>query len=231
MSNAVPAPGLRTYQSLFTVGHSNLDFEQFTKLLTDWSVSLLIDVRSRPQSGRFPQFSQPGFEKMIESAGLGYLFLGEELGGRPDDPDAYRSDGVVDYRARRKSYAFRSGIERVLNELDRAPCAILCAEEDPLQCHRFLMIGPELVRVGIRPNHIRKGSRIETQEEAENRLLCAHGFGGVASSTLFPQARTDALEEAYELQASKFAYRVSPLAGDRLSEQRGGGRTRVPAFG
>ncbi|HEX5482562.1 MAG TPA: DUF488 domain-containing protein [Terriglobia bacterium] len=215
MADSTLMPESRNYQPLFTVGHSNLDFSAFVKLLTDWSVNLLIDVRSQPRSGRFPQFSQPGFEKMMENAGMRYLFLGDELGGRPDDPDAYRSDGVVDYRARRKSYAFQSGIERVLSELDRAPCALLCAEEDPLECHRFLMICPELVQMGIQPIHIRKGSRIERQEDAENRLLGAHGFGGVAASTLFPQARTDALEEAYELQASKFAYRVSPLAVER----------------
>ena len=129
------------------------------------------------------------------------------MGGRPDDADAYRPDGVVDYRARRKSYAFRAGVERVWKELQRASCALLCAEEDPLECHRFLMICPELVRMGIRPLHIRKGSKIESQEDAENRLLGAHGFGGVAASTLFPQSRTDALEEAYDLQAGKFAYR------------------------
>ena len=205
----------QSYLPFFTVGHSNLDFLQFVKLLQDRSVDLLIDVRSQPRSGRFPQFSQPGFDKMLQDAGIGYLFLGEELGGRPEDADAYRQDGVVDYRARRKSYAFQAGVERVWNELQRASCALLCAEEDPLECHRFLMICPELVRRGIRPLHIRKGSKIESQEDAENRLLAAHGFGGVAASTLFPQSRTDALEEAYDLQSGKFAYRLGPLAVDR----------------
>ncbi len=208
-------PDSQSYLPLFTVGHSNLDFLQFVKLLQDRPVALLIDVRSQPRSGRFPQFSQPGLDKMIEDAGIGYLFLGEELGGRPDDADAYRQDGVVDYRARRRSYAFHAGVERVLNELQHASCALLCAEEDPLECHRFLMICPELVRMGIRPIHIRKGSRIESQEDAENRLLGAHGFGGVAAFTLFPQSRTDALEEAYDLQSGKFAYRLDPLAVNR----------------
>ena len=205
----------QSYLPFFTVGHSNLDFLQFVKLLQDRSVDLLIDVRSQPRSGRFPQFSQPGFDKMLQDAGIGYLFLGEELGGRPEDADAYRQTGVVDYRARRKSYAFHAGVERVWNELQRASCALLCAEEDPLECHRFLMICPELVRMGIRPFHIRKGSKIESQEDAENRLLGAHGFGGVAADTLFPQSQTDALEEAYDLQAGKFAYRLGPLAVDR----------------
>ena len=229
-ADSIAAPDSQSYLPLFTVGHSNLDCLPFVQLLKDRSVDLLIDVRSQPRSGRFPQFSQPGFDKMIEDAGLRYLFLGEELGGRPDDEDAYRQDGLVvgrqvDYRERRKSYAFRTGIERVLEELQRASCALLCAEEDPLECHRFLMICPELVRMGIRPLHIRKGSetesqseslsKTESQEDAENRLLAAHGFGGVAADTLFPQSRTEALEEAYDLQAGKFAFRLGPLAVDR----------------
>ena len=209
------AADTRSFRPAFTAGHSNLEFPAFLKLLEDCSIELVIDVRSQPRSGRFPQFSQPGFQTMTEEAGIGYLFLGEELGGRPDDPDAYRTDGVVDYRARRRSYAFRSGLERVLAELERRSSVLLCAEEDPVECHRFLMICPELLKAGIQPQHIRKGSRLESQEEAENRLLAANGFGGVAAHTLFPEARADALEEAYALQARRFAYRIDPLAVDR----------------
>ena len=88
-ADSVSVPDSQSYLPLFTVGHSNLDFLQFVKLLQDRSVDLLIDVRSQPRSGRFPQFSQPGFDKMIEDAGIGYLFLGEELGGRRDNADRW----------------------------------------------------------------------------------------------------------------------------------------------
>ncbi len=195
---------------VFTIGHSNFDLDVFLGMLRDQRVDLLIDVRSRPQSGRFPQFSQPGFQAAVEAAGVAYLFLGEELGGRPDDPDVYMRDGVVDYRRRRKSYAFRSGIERVLAEAESRSVALLCAEEDPLECHRFLMICPELIATGVRPIHIRKGSRLESQEEAENRLLAASGLASMAGNTLFPDARLDALDEAYDSQARKCAFRVDP---------------------
>ncbi|MBZ5544984.1 MAG: DUF488 domain-containing protein [Acidobacteriia bacterium] len=198
-------------RALHTVGHSNLELPQFLNLLKDAGVELLIDVRSRPQSGRFPQFNQAVVEKQLESEGISYLFLGEELGGRPDDPSAYLSDGRVNYRARRKSYAFSAGLERVVKELQSRTLALMCAEEDPLECHRFLMICPELVASGIQPRHIRKGSRIESQEAAETRLLESTGFGDVAANTLFPAARAEALEKAYELQAAKFALRVNPV--------------------
>ena len=209
--NSFPAAsgGLRP---LFTVGHSILDFEQFTKLLKDKGVELVADVRSLPQSARLPHFSQPALEKLLGAEHISYLFLGEELGGRPDDADAYRPDGVVDYAARRKSYAFQSGVERLLKKLEGQSVAMMCAEEDPLECHRFLMICPELVKLGIQPLHIRKGGQIETQEAAENRLLAANGFAAIAADTLFPQARSEALEDAYRLQAERHAFRVKPFA-------------------
>jgi uncharacterized protein (DUF488 family) len=181
-------------------------------LLKDHGVELVVDVRSTPQSARLPQFSLPGFENLLRAEQFDYLFLGEELGGRPDDADAYRPNGVVDYQARRKSYAFQAGLDRLGEELKGRTVAMMCAEEDPLECHRFLMVCPELTKLGVFPLHIRKGSRIETQEAAENRLLAGTGFEAVATNTLFPEARTDALENAYRLQAERFAFRVKPLA-------------------
>ena len=199
---------------LFTVGHSILDFEHFTAMLKDHEIELVVDVRSMPQSARMPHFSMPAFEILLRTEHLDYLFLGEELGGRPDDADAYGPNGLVDYRARRKSYAFQAGLSRLERELEGRTAAMMCAEEDPLECHRFLLVCPELTQRGIIPSHIRKGSRIETQEAAENRLLADTGFNAVAANTLFPGARTEALEDAYKLQSEKFAFRVKPFVLD-----------------
>lgn len=197
-------------KQIFTVGHSSLEPERFLELLRQARVEIAGDVRSRPQSARFPQFSQAVLENILCSAQMDYVFLGEELGGRPEDPAAYYEDGRVNYRARRRSYAFTSGLERVLALSAEKTVALLCAEEDPLECHRFLMISPELAAAGASPVHIRKDGSLETQEAAENRLLAAHGFAGVAANTLFPQARAEALEKAYELQAARAAFRVDP---------------------
>ena len=209
--NSLPASS-GGFRPLFTVGHSILDFGHFAKLLEDCGVELVADVRSLPQSARLPHFSRPAFEKLLGAEHISYLFLGEELGGRLDDVDAYRPNGIVDYEVRRKSYAFQRGVERLLKELEGRSVAMMCAEEDPLECHRFLMVCPELVKLGVHPLHIRKGGQIETQEAAENRLLAANRFAAVAADTLFPQARTEALEDAYRLQAERFAFRVKPFA-------------------
>lgn len=195
---------------LFTIGHSAMESAVFLKLLEQFEVKLVVDVRSRPRSQRFPQFDQIELEGSLRVAGIRYLFLGEELGGRPEDPKGYRSDGLVNYRARRESRTFAVGIERVLGELERDDLALLCAEEDPLNCHRFLMICPELVAMGIEPVHIRKGGVSETQREAEDRLLQAQKMAGVAGASLFPGDREAALESAYVAQSEKYAFRIDP---------------------
>jgi uncharacterized protein (DUF488 family) len=195
---------------LFTVGHSNLDLQVFFEILQPFGVELLVDVRSRPQSLRFPHFGQPEFEMSVRDAGIRYLSLGEELGGRPGDPKAYRADGLVDYRKWRKSYAVQAGIEQVQRNLEKNTLALMCAEEDPLQCHRFLMICPELFAMGIEPRHIRRGANLETQREAEDRLLGVQQFGAVASNSLFSADRAAALEDAYLAQAERCAFRADP---------------------
>lgn len=195
---------------IFTIGHSNLELTVFVAALRQHSVDAIADVRSNPRSHRFPQFSQPDFEQSLRQAGMRYIFLGEELGGRPDDPKAYRADGMVNYRARRKSFAFGQGIERVLRELEVRSLALVCAEEDPLECHRFLMICPELVVTGVNIFHIRRGGAVETQQHAEDRLLSALKFNANRSDSLFASDRKMALEDAYAEHAKIHAFRTDP---------------------
>jgi len=194
-----------------TVGHSNWPFPRFVELLKSAGIDFLLDVRSRPASGRNPHFSQPVFETLLRGEAIGYLFLGEELGGRPEDPSLYRPNGAVDYQACRKSFAFRAGIERVAQEAQRHKVALVCAEEDPLDCHRLLMISPALVAAGLTPVHLRGNGQLEPQRAVEDRLLAATGFGHFANELLFPEARDEALEKAYDLQAERAAFRVDPV--------------------
>ena len=194
----------------FNIGHSNTDWQAFVAVLRQFEIAVLVDVRSRPQSFRFPHFSQPEFEPSLRDEGIRYLFLGEELGGRPEDPKAYREDGLVNYRARRKSRGFLAGLDRLVSELEQNTLAVMCAEEDPLACHRFLMICPELVAAGVEPRHIRKGGVLETQRAAEDRLLETHNFNDVASQSLFAADRAAALEDAYVAQAELCAFRADP---------------------
>jgi hypothetical protein len=201
-----------TSASLFTIGHSNLDLTDFLKILVQHEVKVLCDVRSRPGSFRHPQFNREPLEACLSSAQIHYEFLGEALGGRPSDPGAYHADGLVNYEARRKARDFCGGLDSALEMSRTAKIALTCAEEDPLHCHRFLMICPALVERGAVPLHIRRGGLLESQCEAEDRLLKLHDLGGFTSDSLFVSERASAIEEALRRQASEFAFRASPEA-------------------
>ncbi len=206
----MPPPSSNT--SLFTVGHSSLELAEFLKQLTTHQVKIICDVRSRPRSFRFPQFNREPLEACLASAGIQYEFHGESLGGRPSDPRAYHADGVVNCEIRRRAADFCAGIDRVL-ELSRASnIALMCAEEDPLQCHRFLMICPALIEHGVTPLHIRRGGKLESQRDAEDRLLKLHDLAAFDSASLFVFERDTAIKDALRLQAQEFAFRASAEA-------------------
>src|SRR5215472_8160866 len=165
----------------FTIGHSNLETSTFVSALIRHEIKMICDVRSRPGSFRFPQFNREPLMAQLASAKIIYQFFGDQFGGRPLDSRYYRPDGLVDYAARRKAPDFLEGMDRLLGFVKSQNVVVMCAEEDPLHCHRFLLICPALVQRGIVPLHLRRGAALETQGDAEDRLLQLHGFADVTS--------------------------------------------------
>jgi hypothetical protein len=144
-----------------------------------------------------------------------YVFLGDELGGRPRDIAVYDGEGRVDYWRVRQTALFRAGVKRLLDEFKHDAVALVCAEEDPLDCHRALMIAPHLVEQGICPRHIRGDARIETTAQLEARLFQITGVGGGMATGLFAASlsadeRAELLTDAYKEQAHRKAFRLPP---------------------
>jgi uncharacterized protein (DUF488 family) len=197
---------------IFTLGHSNLPMADLLGSLIRHEIKAFCDVRSRPRSFRFPQFNRKALEAQLATAKVSYHFFGDALGGRPSDPSYYFADGLVNYSARRKAPDFLESIDRVIALSREENTAVICAEEDPLHCHRFLLICPALIQRGVTTVHVRKGAVLETQREVEDRLLQQHGFADVTSDSLFAQGREAALEDALRLQSERYAFRTSPEA-------------------
>jgi uncharacterized protein (DUF488 family) len=197
---------------LFTIGHSNLEMSDLLSILIRHDIHLVCDVRSRPGSFRFPQFNREPLMAQLATAKIIYQFFGDQLGGRPLDARYYRPDGLVDYAARRKAPDVQEALDRLFGFLQNKNVVVMCAEEDPLHCHRFLMICPAVVQRGIVPSHLRRGAALETQRDAEDRLLQLHGFADVTSNSLFSQGRAAALEDALRLQSEQYGFRTSPEA-------------------
>jgi uncharacterized protein (DUF488 family) len=166
-------------ERLFTVGHSNHEPERFLALLLQHGITAIADVRSAPYSRRMPHFSRQPLEGYLGHHKISYVFLGKELGGRPTDLSLYHPEGWADYERIRTTKTFQDGLDRLVSGLERYKIALLCGEEDPLDCHRGLMICPALVERGLEARHIRKDGTLESTSAFHERVQEAAGVGAL----------------------------------------------------
>lgn len=158
----------RRHTDIHTIGHSNHPIERFIALLRQHGIATLVDVRSRPYSRWAPQFQKEALSRSLAAVPLAYVFLGQELGGRPEGAEFYDAEGHVDYERRAGAAEFRAGIDRLV-AIARQGSAIMCAEEDPIRCHRRLLVTPALQRSGVTVEHIRGDGRVQTENELGGR--------------------------------------------------------------
>jgi uncharacterized protein (DUF488 family) len=187
---------------LFTIGHSNHPIERFLALLKPAQISAIIDVRSKPFSRRFPWFSQPRLTEHLRRADVAYLPMGEVLGGRPNDPALMR-DGAADYEAMAQMPAFRAALDDVVALAERHRAALMCAEREPLECHRCLLVARALAGRGIAIGHILADGTVEPHAATEDRLLALTK----SDADLFAFDRAARLAAAYRRRAGKVAFR------------------------
>jgi len=141
--------------TVWTVGHSTHPLPALLSVLQGQRIEVVADVRSQPYSRRNPQFNREGFAAAVREAGLEYLYLGTELGGRPAEPEFYDGEGHVRYAAVAATPRFVAGLERLLARSATQRVTIMCSEEDPARCHRRLLVGRALTGRGVAVNHIR----------------------------------------------------------------------------
>ena len=146
---------------VFTVGHSSHSPEDFLRLLSSNGVEILIDVRSRPYSRHVPQFNREPLRVFLEARGISYRYMGDRLGGMPEDAGMYDEDGRVLYSELARTAGFASGIEELRALARDGRVALMCGEENPYGCHRFLLVGRVLAREGMEIVHIRGDGRLE----------------------------------------------------------------------
>ena len=151
----------------WSIGHSNHPIDVFIDLLRLHEVGDVVDVRTSPFSRFNPQFNRHSLQRDLHTATIGYRFLGEELGGMPQGDEFYDLDGHVLYGRMAQSSSFESGMVRLVERARRSRVAIMCSEEDPAGCHRFLLITRVLHGRGIPVAHIRGSGETQRTEDME----------------------------------------------------------------
>jgi uncharacterized protein (DUF488 family) len=192
---------------IYTVGHSSQPIESFIEQLLAHQIQVLADVRSMPYSRRYPHFSREALQKTLIVDSIRYLFLGRELGARRDEPECY-IDGRASYEEIVKLPNFMRGVERILEGAQQRRIALMCAEQDPLTCHRTILICRVLSRHGISIRHIERGGSVEEHPQAEQRLVREELGEGDQGQLFSDLGNTDArLEQAYTARGNRIAYR------------------------
>lgn len=204
--------------SIFTIGHSNHAIEDFLNMLAAHGVTAIADVRSSPYSRFNPQYNREDLKKALASKRIRYVFLGAELGARSDDPSCY-VDGKVQYDRLAESAAFSFGIGRVIEGARTHRVALMCAEQDPLDCHRTILVSRELIENDVEVTHILSDGSKESHDQSMIRLL---GSLRISSYDMY-RTPEQIYEEAYRKQGIRIAYdknRQSPSSGvDNLGDE------------
>jgi uncharacterized protein (DUF488 family) len=167
-----------------TIGHSNHPIERFIDLLKAGDVKLLVDVRSMPYSRRFPQFGRERLSKTLNEAGIAYVWEGEALGGMPGQGGGYNELAT--------RLAFKQALDRVIERGRSTPLCLMCAEKEPLDCHRTVLVSRRLAERGQTIEHLLADGTMRPHRDIEEKLL-AKAAGG----DLF-EDRDQVLARAYD---------------------------------
>jgi uncharacterized protein (DUF488 family) len=186
----------------YSIGHSNIPIARFVAMLRASGVDAIADVRSAPVSRFFPWFSATALAVRLQQDGIDYVPLGDNLGGRPREAKLYR-DGIADYEVMAQQPEFLAGIETLSGLAARCRVCLMCAEREPLDCHRCLLVARSLAERGKTIGHILHDGTVEPHVATEQRLLAHDG-----AADLFLTGQNERLAAAYRRRARAVAYRA-----------------------
>ena len=193
---------------LYTIGHSNHKIEDFVGLLKRHRITCVADIRSVPYSRRFPQFNRESLSLVLQEADIGYMYLGKELGARRVDD--YTCDlNRASFEQIAKTEEFKAGIRRLIAATLEHRVALMCAEKEPLECHRSILVCRHLKEYNLCIMHILQDGSIENHIDTERRLVKMLKI----EPNIFKPSNTeqDFIEQAYDLQAQKISYQPEEI--------------------
>jgi uncharacterized protein (DUF488 family) len=196
---------------VLTIGHSTLSTVQFLALLRHASVTAVADVRSTPYSRHFQHFNRERLQSDLRGEGVAYVFLGDELGGRPKNKTFFQG-GVADYEQMARSAWFAGGLDRVIEGARKYRIALMCSEQNPLDCHRCLLVGRALHARGVTVRHVLAGGVIVNHNDIEIKLMA---LCGKDKDDLF-EGSESRLAAAYRTRAFKVAFSEPCLDDEEL---------------
>jgi uncharacterized protein (DUF488 family) len=197
-------------ETIYTIGYAPYTIETFIKVLIKYQISALVDVRSSPYSQFNPEFNRESLKDHLSGRRISYVFLGDCCGARVKDPSCYLN-GKVDYKLVAEYSKFKEGLERIKKGMIKHRLALMCAETDPITCHRTILICRNLLlseRITIK--HILSNGRIEDHTDSELRLMKLFKL----DQPEFFRTDQQRLDDAYSLQGENIAYKIAESSNE-----------------
>lgn len=193
-----------TNKIIYTIGYSPHILDSFLQVIKNHNITAVADVRSSPYSQFKPEFNKDILSEFLNKNGIAYVFMGDLCGARVEDQSCY-VNGKVDYALVAESPKFKEGLERIINGMEKFRISLMCAEKDPITCHRTILICRNLASRGISIKHLLSNGRTEDHKESEQRLLKLFKLN---HPDMF-RSEQQRLNDAYTLQGEKIAYEAA----------------------
>lgn len=197
--------------TVFTIGYTSFGLEKFVEVLKKYKINCLIDVRSTPKSSYYKDFDDVNLLPYLKNYGILYRNYKREFGARQENQSFYNDKGYLDFEVFAKSRQFNEGIEKIKKAQDMGYIVcLMCAEKDPINCHRTILIARNLDKQGFEVKHILATEDLCRQNEIDNRLLSNY-FPNRSQISLFSENNLtdeEALERAYKIRNEEIGFRL-----------------------
>lgn len=196
--------------TVYTIGYSGFSIDDFVATLKKYNISLVVDVRSFPFSSYFPEYNTDSLEIFLKMHGIYYRNYASEFGARQSDQKYYCKEGYLDFEVFSKSEPFLQGIKKLCNSMEQNyTFALMCAEKDPICCHRTILVARAFFERGYNVVHLLTNGSTITQEEINARLIEKY-YPNRNQMTFFETVQDDdtLLKLAYKKQNAEIGYRL-----------------------
>lgn len=196
---------------VFTIGYTSFEIDKFIQILKKFNITCLIDVRSFPKSSYYKYFDDNNLSRLLKENNILYRNYKEEFGARQENKDFYNKDGYLDFNVFANSEQFNQGIDKIkkAQAMGYVVC-LMCAEKDPINCHRTILIARNLDKKGFEVEHILATQETCSQKDIDKRLLDDF-FPNRQQISLFADnnlSEEEQIEKSYQLKNQEIGFKL-----------------------
>jgi len=201
---------------IFTIGHSNYNVEKLIDMLRYYNINCVVDIRGTPYSKYNIRYNKETIRDTLIKEGFVYIYMAKEFAAKRENKVSYNKERYSDFEKVIYEEDFKKGINRLRVGCEKGyRIALLGAMQDPIRCHRSILVGRELVKHGFIVKHILDDYSIAYQDDIEKSILEKY-FEDRNQITIDSLLGTDKSEDemikdAYRMANKEIGYRIEHI--------------------